>query len=53
MEEIKLPPEISNKLIEIMLSTKEAQLLITGFVSGKEIKGKISLKADIIIQNEV
>ena len=51
MEE-KLPPAITSELTKILLNTKEAQLLLSGYVSGKGIEGKMSIIAEFTITTE-
>lgn len=44
MEEIIIPEVIERELLRILSQSKEANLLLQGFVSGKELQGTIALE---------
>lgn len=48
-EEIILPQDITNTLLSILATDEKANLLLKGFLSGKEIKGKAALVGDFKI----
>lgn len=42
-KEVILPNEITNELVRILVNDEKASLLLKGFISGREIKGNITI----------